>query len=75
MAAGVRLQPWHEATTAPPTMSAQAAASAGVAGAETGGDQHERREERGCIGGDAEQPDVAVLHAIVPDIEGEADRA
>ena len=40
-------------------------------------EQHEdqRREHRRGIGSDAEQGDVALLHADIPDDEGEPDRA
>ena len=60
---------------APPTISAQASASAGVAGATPAADQNERRQHRRGVGRDPEQADVAVLDAMVPDIEGEADGA
>ena len=62
------------ATSAPATMSAQASASVrrrlGIAGR----DEDQRRQHRGRIGGDAEQADVAALHADVPDVEGRPDR-
>ena len=43
-------------------------------GRNAGRDQDQRGKHRRGVGGDAEQANVAVLDAVVPDIEGEADR-
>ena len=55
-------------------MSAQASAERARRLRVAGGDQDQGRQHRRRVGGDAEQPDVAALHADVPDVEGEPDR-
>ena len=55
-------------------MSAQARPRAGLGGGMAARHEGERREDGRGVGGDSEEPEVAVLHADIPEVEGRAHR-